>query len=184
MDSLVTMATREGVAIITINNPPVNALSHGVPEGLETAIHAANADPGVHAIVVIGGGRTFVAGADINELEKAAYGQAELPDLHPALNMIEASPKPVVMAIHGTALGGGLELAMAGHYRVAAAGSQLGLPETKLGIIPGAGGTQRLPRLVGTAKAAEMCATGDPIPARDALAAGLVDRVITAGKRT
>jgi len=172
------MATREGVAIITINNPPVNALSHGVPEGLETAIHAANADPGVHAIVVIGGGRTFVAGADINELEKAAYGQAELPDLHPALNMIEASPKPVVMAIHGTALGGGLELAMAGHYRVAAAGSQLGLPETKLGIIPGAGGTQRLPRLVGTAKAAEMCATGDPIPARDALAAGLVDRVI------
>ncbi|HXP85770.1 MAG TPA: 3-hydroxyacyl-CoA dehydrogenase NAD-binding domain-containing protein [Bryobacteraceae bacterium] len=178
MDSFVTLATRDGVGIITINNPPVNALSHGVPEGIETAIHAANADPAVRAIVIIGGGRTFVAGADINELEKAAYGKGSLPDLHPMLYTVEDSAKPVVMAIHGTALGGGLELAMAGHYRVATADAQLGLPETKLGILPGAGGTQRLPRLVGTAKAAEMCATGDPIPAQDALAAGLVDRVI------
>jgi 3-hydroxyacyl-CoA dehydrogenase len=179
MDSFVTLSTREGVGIITINNPPVNALSHGVPEGIETAIHAANADPAVGAIVIIGGGRTFVAGADINELEKAAYGKGSLPDLHPMLNAVEDSGKPVVMAIHGSALGGGLELAMAGHYRVATAEAQLGLPETKLGIIPGAAGTQRLPRLVGMLKAAEMCATGDPISASDALAAGLVDHIVT-----
>lgn len=178
MDSFVTLSTQDGVGIITINNPPVNALSHGVPEGIETAIHAANADPAVHAIVILGGGRTFVAGADINELEKAAYGRGSLPDLHPMLNTVEASAKPVVMAIHGSALGGGLELAMAGHYRIATADAQLGLPETKLGIIPGAAGTQRLPRLVGILKAAEMCATGDPIAAKDALMAGLVDHVI------
>src|SRR5215469_18070123 len=124
MDSFVTLTTRDGVGIITINNPPVNALSHGVPEGIEAAIHAANADPAVQAIVIIGGGRTFVAGADINELEQAAYGKGSLPDLHPMLNTVEDSGKPVVMAVHGSALGGGLELAMAGHYRVATAEAQ------------------------------------------------------------
>jgi 3-hydroxyacyl-CoA dehydrogenase len=178
MDSFVTLSTHDGVGIITINNPPVNALGLGVPEGIETAIHAANADPAVRAIVMIGAGRTFVAGADINELEKAAYGKGSLPNLHPMLNAIEDSAKPVVMAIHGAALGGGLELAMAGHYRVAVPDAQLGLPETKLGIIPGAGGTQRLPRLAGPPKAAEMCATGDPIPSASALEAGVVDKII------
>lgn len=179
MDPLVTLSTHDGVGIITINNPPVNALGHGVPEGIETAVHAANADPAIRAIVMIGAGRTFVAGADINELEQAAYGKGSLPNLHPLLYTIEDSPKPVIMAIHGAALGGGLELAMAGHYRVAVAEAQVGLPETKLGIIPGAGGTQRLPRLAGPVKAAEMCATGDPVSAASAVEAGIVDRMIT-----
>ncbi len=178
MDPLVTLSTHDGVGIITINNPPVNALGHGVPEGIETALHAANADPAIRAIVMVGAGRTFVAGADINELEQAAYGKGSLPNLHPLLYTIEDSPKPVIMAIHGAALGGGLELAMAGHYRVAVPEAQVGLPETKLGIIPGAGGTQRLPRLAGPVKAAEMCATGDPVSAAVALEAGIVDKII------
>ncbi len=178
MNPLVKYAATDGVAVITIDNPPVNALSPGVPEGLEAAVARANDDAAVKAIVVIGAGRTFIAGADIKELEYAAWGQpAKLPALHDLLAHIEDSAKPVVMALHGTTLGGGLEVAMAGHYRIAAHDGILGQPEVNLGIIPGAEGTQRLPRLAGVEKAIEMCVTGKPITAADALAVGLVDAV-------
>src|SRR5450432_4212612 len=158
--------TRDGnVAIVTIDNPPVNALSPGVPEGILEGIEKAGSDPEVKAIVVIGGGRTFIAGADIKEFGKITSGTRPRLALYPALLKIEDSNKPVVMAIHGTAFGGGLEVAMAGHYRVAVASAQVGQPEVKLGIIPGAGGTQRLPRLAGVQTALEMCAAGDPVSA-------------------
>jgi 3-hydroxyacyl-CoA dehydrogenase len=172
---------RQGdVLVIEIDNPPVNALSPGIPEGLADALAVAEGAAGVAGVVIRGAGRTFVAGADISTLEEAAWGNpAAAADLHPLLARIEDSAKPVVMAIHGTALGGGLELAMAGHYRVAAADALLGQPEVNLGIIPGAEGTQRLPRLVGVAKALEMCVSGKPIAAADALASGLVDEVVT-----
>ena len=166
------------VAVVTIDNPPVNALSPGVPEGIVSAIAAANQDPEVQAIVVIGAGRTFIAGADIKEFAKITSGQRKELTLLPQLLSIEDSAKPVVMAIHGTAFGGGLETAMAGHYRVAVRSAQVGQPEVKLGIIPGAAGTQRLPRLAGVARALEMCATGDPVPAQEALQSGIIDRIV------
>jgi len=179
MSQPVTLSARDGIAVITIDNPPVNALSPGVPEGILTALDTAERDPSVRAIVVIGGGRTFIAGADIKELEEAARNPAAGgPDLHPLLTRIEDCAKPVIMAIHGTALGGGLEIAMAGHYRVAVADASLGAPEVNLGIIPGAEGTQRLPRLVGVAAAVEMCVSGRPIKAPDALRLGLIDKVM------
>jgi 3-hydroxyacyl-CoA dehydrogenase len=179
MTDLVQLTKDNGVAVITINNPPVNALSPGVPEGIARAIEEINKDDAVKACVLIGGGRTFVSGADIKEFGKMRSGNApgtmNFPDL---LTRVENCRKPVVMAIHGNALGGGLELAMAGHYRVALAGAQVGQPEVKLGIIPGAHGTQRLPRLAGVAKAVEMCAGGILIKAEEALKFGIVDRVI------
>jgi 3-hydroxyacyl-CoA dehydrogenase len=178
MSNLVKISRDRDVAVITIDNPPVNALSPGVPEGIWAAIDEINGDPAVNAAVVIGAGRTFVAGADIKEFGKMTSGQRSRASLLPLLLHIEDSGKPVVMAIHGAAFGGGLELAMAGHYRVASSSAQVGQPEVKLGIIPGAGGTQRLPRLVGVAKAVEMCAEGKPIPAREAAALGLIDRLI------
>ncbi len=179
MNSLVniTRDKNNDIAIITIDNPPVNALSPGVPEGIGAAITEINNDPAVRAAVVIGGGRTFVAGADIKEFGKMTSGGPRR-SLLPLLLHIEDSAKPVVMAIHGTAFGGGLELAMAGHYRVASPTAQVGQPEVKLGIIPGAAGTERLPRLVGVAKAVEMCAEGKPVSAREAAAMGLIDRLI------
>ena len=177
-NSLVELSRDGNVAIVTINNPPVNALSPGVPEGIRDQIAAAVADPAVAAIVVIGGGRTFIAGADIREFGKITAGLKPKLDLHPILNAIEDSPKPVVMAIHGTAFGGGLEVAMSGHYRVAVASAQVGQPEVKLGIIPGAAGTQRLPRLCGLVKAAEMCAFGDPVPAVEAARVGIIDKIV------
>ena len=146
----------DGVAVIQVNNPPVNALSAGVPSGIASAIEAAEADANVQAIVLCGAGKTFVAGADIKQLEDMAWGKGSgAPNLHQLLQRIEDCSKPVVMAIHGTALGGGLELAMAGHYRVAVQDAQFGQPEVNLGIIPGAEGTQRLPRLAGVEKAIE-----------------------------
>jgi 3-hydroxyacyl-CoA dehydrogenase len=166
------------IAVITIDNPPVNALSPGVPEAISAAIDEINADPAVKAAVVIGAGRTFVAGADIKEFVKMTAAGARRATLLPLLLRIEDSAKPVVMAIHGSAFGGGLELAMSGHYRVASPTAQVGQPEVKLGIIPGAGGTQRLPRLVGLAKAVEMCAEGKPVSAREAAALGLIDQLI------
>jgi 3-hydroxyacyl-CoA dehydrogenase len=178
MSDLVKYSTDGNVAIVTIDNPPVNALSPGVPEGILEGIAKANADPNIGAIVVIGGGRTFIAGADIKEFGKITSGSRPRLALYPALIQIEDSNKPVVMAIHGTAFGGGLEVAMAGHYRVAVASAQVGQPEVKLGIIPGAAGTQRLPRLAGVAKAVEMCAFGEPIDAKSALAAGIIDKII------
>lgn len=178
--SLVNFSKHGNVAVLTIENPPVNALSPGVPEGLSDGVQQANADSEVVAIVMIGGGRTYIAGADINEFQKIHEGQQG--GLGPILKLLadlENSPKPVVAAIHGTALGGGLEVAMACHYRVAVQSAQVGQPEVKLGIIPGGEGTQRLPRLAGVPKALEMCAFGDPIPASDALQAGILDTIIT-----
>jgi len=173
------LSKHDDVSVLTIDNPPVNALSPGVPEGILAALEVAENDAAVRAIVVIGGGRTFIAGADIKELEEAARNPASGgPDLHPLLTRIEDCAKPVIMAIHGTALGGGLEIAMAGHYRVAVADASLGTPEVNLGIIPGAEGTQRLPRLVGVAAAVEMCVSGRPIKAPDALRLGLIDKLI------
>src|SRR5271163_2260781 len=177
MNDLVRVSRNNDISVITIDNPPVNALSPGVPEGIAAAIDEMNGDPGVKAAVVIGAGRTFVAGADIKEFGKMTSGGPR-GSLLPLLLHIEDSGKPVVMAIHGTAFGGGLELAMAGHYRVASPTAQVGQPEVKLGIIPGAGGTQRLPRLVGAAKAVEMCAEGKPVSAPEAGALGLIDRLI------
>ncbi len=177
MSNLVKVSKENDVAVITLDNPPVNALSPGVPEGIWTAIEEMNGDPAVKAAVVIGAGRTFVAGADIKEFGKMTSGGPRKSML-PLLLRIEDSGKPVVMAIHGQAFGGGLELAMAGHYRVASPAAQVGQPEVNLGIIPGAAGTQRLPRLVGVAKAVEMCSGGKPISAGDAVALGLVDRLI------
>ncbi len=177
-NSLVELSRDGNVAIVTIDNPPVNALSPGVPEGIRDCVAAAMADPEVEAVVVIGGGRTFIAGADIKEFGKVTAGLKPKLDLHPILDAIEDSPKPVVMAIHGTAFGGGLEVAMSGHYRVAVAAAQVGQPEVKLGIIPGAAGTQRLPRLCGIAKAAEMCAIGDPVQAPEAARLGIIDRIV------
>src|SRR5262245_23849579 len=179
MSELVQLTRDNDIAIITINNPPVNALSPGVPEGISEAIEQIDKDPNVRAAVLIGGGRTFVAGADIKEFGKITSGQTRRGVAFlPLLLRIEDCSKPVVMAIHGTAFGGGLELAMAGQYRVASATAQVGQPEVKLGIIPGAAGTQRLPRLAGVLKAVEMCAVGNPIKADEALKLGIVDQII------
>jgi 3-hydroxyacyl-CoA dehydrogenase len=182
---VVTTEYQGEVAVITINNPPVNALGPGVPEGIARALKEANAKVAVRAIVLIGAGNTFVAGADIKQLEELAWGLGPgAPNIHELLQTIEDCGKPVVMAIHGTALGGGLELAMAGHYRVAVRGARLGQPEVNLGIIPGAEGTQRLPRLVGVEKAIEMCVTGKLLTAEDALDSGLLDAIVGDELRT
>jgi 3-hydroxyacyl-CoA dehydrogenase len=179
MSELVTLTKQGDVGVITINNPPVNALSPGVPEGIKASVEAAAQDRAIQAIVLIGGGRSFIAGADIKEFGKMTSGQKERGvGFNPILRLIEDCPKPIVAAIHGTALGGGLETAMACHYRVAVPQAQVGQPEVKLGIIPGAGGTQRLPRLAGAALAAEMCAFGDPLPAPKAHEAGIIDKII------
>ncbi len=179
MSDLIQLTKHDDIAVITINNPPVNALSPGVPEGIAEAIEQIEKDDSIKAAVLIGSGRTFVAGADIKEFGKITSGKRggvmELPAL---LLRIEDCSKPIVVAIHGTAFGGGLELAMAGHYRVIVPGAQVGQPEVKLGLIPGAAGTQRLPRVAGVAKAVEMCTEGNPISAEDALKFGVVDRMI------
>lgn len=173
------VTTDEGIAVVLIDNPPVNALSTAVAGQLGQALGRLDADAAVQAIVVMGAGRTFVAGADIGELEAAARGAGGgPPDLHDLLAQIEDSSTPVVMALHGTALGGGVELAMAGHYRVASADARLGMPEVTLGIIPGAEGTQRLPRLVGIEQAIALCVSGRPVGAAEALRIGLIDQVI------
>ncbi|HEX3119491.1 MAG TPA: enoyl-CoA hydratase-related protein, partial [Candidatus Acidoferrum sp.] len=178
MTELVHYAKEGDVAVITIDNPPVNALGPGVTEGIASALSQAEADSNVRAIVVIGAGKTFVAGADIHQFAKMRASRECGPGHTAFLLRVEDCPKPIVMAIHGTAFGGGLELAMAGHYRVATTDAQVGQPEVKLGIIPGAGGTQRLPRLAGVAKAAEMCSLGEPLKARDALDAGIIDKLV------
>ena len=176
---LVRVTVEDGVATIRVDNPPVNALSPGVPEGIASAMKISATNPNVQAIVLMGAGRTFVAGADIKELEEAAWGKgAGGPDLDRLLHDIEDCSKPVVMAIHGTALGGGLELAMAGHFRIAVPDASMGQPEVNLGIIPGAQGSQRLPRLVGVEKAIDMCVSGKPLKAPDALAAGILDAIV------
>jgi 3-hydroxyacyl-CoA dehydrogenase len=179
MSELVRLSVTSGVAVVTIDNPPVNALSPGVPEGISAAIQKAGQDPSVSAVVIIGAGRTFVAGADIKQLEEHAHGRGSgAPNLHNLLKQIEDCAKPVVMALHGTALGGGLELAMAGHYRVASPDAQAGQPEVNLGIIPGAEGSQRLPRLAGVASAIDMLVSGKPVRAPEALRLGIFDNII------
>ena len=179
MNDLVQFSKQRDVCIITINNPPVNALSPGVLEGILAAMEAVECDPEIKTAVLTGAGSTFIAGADIKEFGKITAGQKPRGEgLHPLLSRIEDCRKPIVMAIHGNAFGGGLELAMAGHYRIATPDARLGQPEVKLGLIPGAGGTQRLPRLVGVARAVEMCALGDPIGAQKALDCGLIDRLV------
>jgi 3-hydroxyacyl-CoA dehydrogenase len=178
MSELILITKETGVGIITVNNPPVNALSPGVPEGIAAALAAHIADPEVSSIVLIGGGRTFIAGADIKEFGKVVAGQSKGHSLLPLMLAMEDSPKPVIVAIHGTALGGGLEVAMGGHYRVAAPAAQVGQPEIKIGLIPGAAGTQRLPRLAGVELACRMCAFGEPVSAAEALAAGIIDKLI------
>jgi 3-hydroxyacyl-CoA dehydrogenase len=179
MSDLVQFTKENGIAVITINNPPVNALSPGVPEGISEAIERINNDPEIKAAVLIGGGRTFVAGADIKEFGKMVSGKAPRgAGMLPFLLRVEDSRKPIIVAIHGTAFGGGLELAMSGHYRVAVPSAQVGQPEVKLGIIPGAAGTQRLPRLAGVAAAVEMCTDGKPVSAEKALALGIIDKLV------
>ncbi len=164
------------VLIVTSNNPPVNALGHAVREGLVHAIEEADGDDAVKAVVIICMGQTFFAGADISEFGTPKSMQP--PVLPQVVDRIEACTKPVVAAIHGTALGGGLEVALACHYRVAVPSAKFGVPEVKLGILPGAGGTQRLPRVAGVQKALEMATSGNPIGAREAYEIGLVDRLI------
>src|SRR5580704_5735939 len=179
MSDLVIFSKQDGIGVITVNNPPVNALSPGVPEGILAAVQQAQSDAAVKALVLIGSGRTFIAGADIREFGKITSGERkDKLRLAELMLVMEDSAKPVVCAIHGTAFGGGLEVAMGAHYRVAVASAQVGQPEVKLGIIPGAAGTQRLPRLAGVAKAVEMCAFGEPVKAQAALEAGIIDRIV------
>ncbi len=179
MSELVTLSKDGEIGVITVNNPPVNALSPGVPEGIAASIEAITKDDSIKGAVMIGAGQTFIAGADIREFGKITSGQRkEGINFHMVLKMIEDCPKPVVAAIHGTAFGGGLEVAMAFHYRVAVPAAQVGQPEVKLGLIPGAAGTVRLPRLAGVARAVQMCADGNPISAREALESGIVDAVV------
>ncbi len=171
--------TLEGdVGVITLNSPPVNALSAAVRDGLAGGMTMGIADAGAKAIVLVCEGRTFIAGADITEFGGAQKG-ASLFDVQDAM---ENSPKPVVAAIHGTALGGGLETALACHYRVAVPSARCGLPEVALGLLPGAGGTQRLPRIVGVQKALEMVTSGQHVPAKACLEMGLVDEIVEEGK--
>jgi 3-hydroxyacyl-CoA dehydrogenase len=173
--SQATQFSKHGmIALVTIDNPPVNALSHAVRAGLVEAVKRALADNDTAALVIICGGRTFIAGADIKEFGKPMKS----PAIHEVIAAIENSSKPVIAAIHGTALGGGFEVAMACHYRVAVAGAEIGLPEVKLGIIPGAGGTQRLPRLVGVEAALKMIVDGTKIAAPQALSMGALDQII------
>jgi 3-hydroxyacyl-CoA dehydrogenase len=178
MGELVQFTKSGKIGVITIHNPPVNALSPGVPEGISRAIDQLLADATLKAAVLIAGGNTFIAGADIKELEKMASGKPRGTGLLPLLLKIEDCSKPVVAAIHGSAFGGGLEVAMSCHYRVAVRRAKVGQPEVKLGIIPGAAGTQRLPRLAGVAKAVEMCSEGGPIGAEEAARLGIVDKLI------
>ncbi len=174
MSNVVSFEKRGSIGIVSVDSPPVNALSQAVREGLSKGIAAALADDAVTAIVLVCKGRTFIAGADITEFGKPPRD----PQLNAVMAAYEGSSKPVVAAIHGTALGGGLEIALACHYRVATPSARCGLPEVKLGILPGAGGTQRLPRLVGFETALRMIVSGEPIGAKDAKAAGLVDELI------
>lgn len=175
MSNPVSLSRDSDIGVIRINYPPVNALGHGVREGLQQCLRDALADEQIRAVVVIGEGKTFPAGADIREFGKPP----QQPALPTVIDEYEASDKLVVAAIHGTALGGGLEVALGCDYRVALDSARLGLPEVKLGLLPGAGGTQRLPRLVGAQKALEMVVGGNPVKAKEALSLGLVDEMVS-----
>ena len=173
--SQVARWTREGdIAIVTLDSPPVNALSHALRTQTVEAVRAAASDPATRAIVLIGAGRGFSGGADITEFSKPP----QEPSLHDLLDVIENSEKPVIAALHGATLGGGFETALACHYRVAVPSAKMGLPEVKLGLLPGAGGTQRLPRLVGPEAAMEAITSGTPVGAKKALETGMIDAIV------
>src|SRR5436189_957775 len=181
MGELVRYNITDGVAVITIDNPPVNALSPPVWEGLDEAVARGNGEARSDAIVLIGAGSTFIAGADIkifDTLKTREDSLARSAHTHALLSHVEDSAKPLVAAIHGNALGGGLEVAQACHFRVATGDARVGQPEVLLGIIPGAGGTQRLPRLCGVGMALEMSLQGKPVAAPRALAAGILDHIV------
>ncbi|MCA8930198.1 MAG: enoyl-CoA hydratase/isomerase family protein, partial [Alphaproteobacteria bacterium] len=174
-EDLVRLSKQGAVGVITVDNPPVNALSPGVPEGILNGVQTFNADAAVKAIVLIGAGGKFIAGADIRFFGKA---RAKLP-MRPQ-DALEQSGKPVVAAIAGFALGGGYEMALGCHYRVALASARVGLPEITLGLLPGGGGTQRLPRLIGPAKALDLVTSGRHVPAPEALELGMINAVFPA----
>src|SRR4051794_26717403 len=171
MSNPVTLERHGDVALITLDNPPVNAISHAVRAGLLAAIVEADEDAAIQAIVLHGLGRNFIAGADIKELDQPA----KEPLLNDVLLRVEACGKPVVAALHGAVLGGGLETALASHFRCATDDVQLGFPEIKLGLLPGSGGTQRLPRLIGVQAALDMMISGEPVNRAKAQSLGLVD---------
>jgi len=173
MSNVVTYALQGNIGVVTVNNPPVNALAQVVREGILKAVTTAQKDAS-EAIVIVCAGRTFIAGADITEFGKPPVA----PGLPEVLSAIENSTKPVIAAIHGTALGGGFEVALACHYRCALASAQVGLPEVKLGLLPGAGGTQRVPRVAGVKAALDMITSGNPIAAKNAKQMGLIDEVL------
>ena len=177
INSVADLAVEGEVALVTINSPPVNALSQAVRDGLKLGVEQAEANSAVKAIIIICAGRTFIAGADIAE-----FGKPPAPPYLPeVLDRIENASKPVIAALHGTALGGGFEVALTAHYRIAVPSAKCGLPEIKLGLIPGAGGTQRLPRLIGVEKALEIILSGAPFGAREAREWGVVDELAEEG---
>ncbi|MBY0613717.1 MAG: enoyl-CoA hydratase/isomerase family protein [Beijerinckiaceae bacterium] len=178
MNSVVDLSLHDGVAVLTLNSPPVNALSAALRAGLDEGLKTAYADANAKAVVIICAGRTFIAGADISEFGKPP----QFPMLGDVLDTMEASQKPIIAAIHGTALGGGFEVALTAHYRVAVPSAKLGLPEIKLGLLPGAGGTQRLPRLIGVKPALDAILSGTPFSARQALDWGAIDALAEEGK--
>jgi 3-hydroxyacyl-CoA dehydrogenase len=176
MSDAVSYSVRDGIAVITMNNPPVNGLGSVLRPGIMDGIKKAGADPAVKAVVIIGSAKAFSGGADIREFNTPKMlVPPSLPEINDAQ---DACPKPMVAAIGGFALGGGCELALGCHYRVALPKSQIGLPEVKLGLLPGSGGTQRLPRVVGAAQAVQMMTTGNPVPAEKAVSLGLVDEIV------
>src|SRR6516162_1752981 len=176
--ALVRFENVDGIGVITIDNPPVNALSPGVPEGIVENVERGNADTAVKAMVLIGAGRSFIAGADIRQ-----FGTRRPPSVpgKRTHEVLDASAKPVVAAIHGYALGGGLEVALASHYRIAVPSAKVGLPEVLIGILPGSGGTQRLPRLIGPKAAMEMIVSGRHVPADEAKRLGIIDELVPEG---
>src|SRR3974390_1866503 len=173
--ALIRFENVDGIGVITIDNPPVNALSPGVPEGIVETVERGNADPAVKAMVLIGAGRSFIAGADIRTFGTRRPPPVEGRRTH---QILDASAKPVVVAIHGYALGGGLEIALAAHYRIAVPSAKVGLPEVLIGIRPGSGGTQRLPRLIGPKAAMEMIVSGRHVPAEEAKRLGIIDELV------
>ena len=164
------------VAVLTVDNPPVNVLSPGVPEGIIEGLGRGSRDEEVRAFVLVGAGRSFIAGADIKTF---TLPRDQVPDIPKLVAGVASTPKPIVAAMHGSALGGGLEVALGCHYRVTAPGTRLGFPEVKLGLLPGAGGTQRLPRLVSAQSALELIATGNSIEAEEAQELGLIDTILS-----
>src|SRR5713101_2124588 len=176
--ALVRFETVDGIGVITVDNPPVNALSPGVPEGIVENVERGNADPAIRAMVLIGAGRSFIAGADIRQFGTRRPPAVPGKRTH---EVLDASAKPVVAAIHGYALGGGLEIALASNYRITVPSAKVGLPEVLIGILPGSGGTQPMPRLIGPKAAMEMIVSGRHVPADEAQRLGIIDELVPEG---